>query len=660
MTSSMTDARRATLRALCDTFVPSVSRAHDPDGFWARTASHVGADEWVAQTLLTLPEPQQVGMLGLLDALTAHGFDESLPEGREQILSALRETSPEAAAGVDGLAGMTLFFTYGAPDPQTGQNPNWRTFGYPGPVAAARSEPKPLAPVVPQADTSLEADAVVVGSGAGGAVIAAVLADRGLRVVVLEAGGYFNEADFNMLELWAYQNLYWRGGPSPTADNNVTVMAGATLGGGTTVNWTNCLRTRPSVREQWTREHGLAGVDGPDFDEHLDAVLRRISTTGECSDFNGPTQRMLEGAEHLGWSFERVLRNADRTAYDPASAGYMGFGDQSGSKQSAQHTFLLDAARAGAQILCRCQAERVLVSDGRAAGVQAVYTDDAGGARVVTVHAPRVVVAAGSLESPALLLRSKIGGPAVGQHLRLHPCTAVFGVYDEDQQAWWGAPQTGLVDEFRELDDGYGFLIETAQYAPALTGSSVPFLSGVAHKELMEKVRYGVTFIALLRDRGAGRVTVDGQGQALPWYSISDGLDQRHARRGLDALARLHEAAGATEIYALASGLPHWRRGEDLGAFSAAIQEIPLGAGGHRLFSAHQMGSCRMGIDPRDSVAGPYGELHDTPGVWIGDASALPTASGTNPMVSIMALARRTAAAMLAAAPPARASAPVA
>ena len=122
----------------------------------------------------------------------------------------------------------------------------------------------------------------------------------------------------------------------------------------------------------------------------------------------------------------------------------------------------------------------------------------------MTVRAPRVVVAAGSLESPALLARSEIGGPAVGQNLRLHPCTAVLGVYGSDQEAWWGPPQAGLCDEFADTGDGYGMLIETGQYAPGLVGSATPWTSGADHKERMENFRFGATFISLTRDRGGG------------------------------------------------------------------------------------------------------------------------------------------------------------
>jgi choline dehydrogenase-like flavoprotein len=657
LTTELSDTQRTTLRALCDTVVPSIRREQDPYGLWARKATDLGVDSGVEQLMAGLPEVDRAGLCELLDGLAEQGIARASQRSREQILRNVALFGPDAAAGVSALVGMTLFLAYGAPDPETGQNPNWQTFGYPGPTGTPPAEPKTIEPVVPDGDAlELEADVCVVGSGSGGGVIAGTLAEQGLKVCVLEAGGYFNEADFNQLELWAYENMYWRGGPTPTGDLNVTLYAGATLGGGTTINWTNCLRTRPWVREQWAREHGLEGVDGPEFDRHLDAVLERISANERCSDLNGPQQRMTEGAERLGWSLATIVRNADEGCYDPASAAYMGFGDQSGSKQSMAKTYLKDAFEAGADIVVRCVADRVLVEGGRAAGVEATWSDPGGGrSATVTVHAPQVIVACGALESPALLLRSGIGGPAVGNYLRLHPCTAIFGIYEGDQKAWWGAPQAGLCDEFANVEDGYGFLIETTQYAPGLVGSALPFTSARQHKELMEKVPLGATFIGLLRDHGHGRVEIDRDGNAVPYYDLTDELDVRNTKRAIAAQARLHAAAGAREIHAMAAGAPRWRLGDDLDDYIARAQRVPLRAGGQRLFSAHQMGTCRMGTDRATSVAGPWGELHDTKGVWIGDASAFPTPSGTNPMISIMALARRTAGAIAAA----RTTAPV-
>jgi choline dehydrogenase-like flavoprotein len=649
--SELNESRRAVLQAVCNTVVPSIPHDPDPTGLWKRSGTDMGADQGIEQVFGTLPEETFAGMMELLDGLDAQGFTKLSQRSREQILHNVAMVGPEAAAGISTLVGLTLFITYGAPDPATGQNPNWQVFGYPGPTGAPPTRPKTIEPVEPGGDElTLEADVCIVGSGAGGGVIAGELAKAGLKVCVVEAAGYFNESDFNQLELSAYENMYWRGGPQPTADFNVTVYAGAGLGGGTVINWTNCLRTRPWVREQWANEHGLEGVDGPDYDGHLDAIFERISVNDRCSDLNGPHQRMKEGADALGWSFQTILRNADESCYDPASAAYIGFGDQSGSKLSTQRTYLQDAFDAGADIVVRCTVERVLVENGRAVGVEGTWLDpETGRSARVTVRAPQVVVAAGSLESPALLRRSEIGGPAVGNYLRIHPCTALFGMYGEDQDAWWGPPQAGLVDEYAAVEDGYGFLVETTQYAPALVGSALPFTTGQRHKEMMEKVRCGGTFIGLLRDHGHGRVDVDANGQAVPYYDLTDELDVRNTHRAIDAQARLHAAAGAREIQPLASGTAQrWRDGDDLDQYIAHWQRVPLRAGGFRLFCAHQMGTCRMGKDSQTSVADPWGQLHDTKGVWIGDGSAFPTASGTNPMISIMALARRTAGAIAA------------
>jgi choline dehydrogenase-like flavoprotein len=649
MTSQLTEQQRATLHALCDTIVPAVEHVPDPDGFWARRASDLGIHHAVESVVLGLPDPaSREGLLELLDVLALQKLAQAPSQAsREQILRNLTLASPAAAQGIGALTAMTLFLYYGAPiDPQTGQNPNWATFGYPGPVSPPPQVPKAIEPLVPADGQVIEADVVVVGSGAGGGVIAGTLARAGLKVVVLEAAGYFNEADFLQLEIPAYQQMYWRGGPTPTADMNVSLQAGTSLGGGTTINWTNCLRTYDWVREQWAGEHGLEGVDGPEFDRHLDHVLERIGATPDLSDLNGPQQRLKEGCERLGWSTRAIIRNADPEAYRAETAGYLGFGDQSGSKLSTEKTFLRDAAANGADVLVRTRARRVLVEGGRAAGVEAVYDDLAGNRAEVTVRAPRVVVACGALESPALLLRSGIGGPAAGQYLRLHPCIAIFGQYGEDQQAWWGAPHTFLADEFADTGDGYGFLIEATQYTTGLAGSALPWTTGREHKELMADFRLGASLIALTRDHGHGHVTVDADGESVPLYSVEDPVDVRNIYTGVEKIARLHEAAGARQIFSLAGGLPRWRVGDSLDDFIARAQRVPLRAGGHKLFSAHQMGTCRMGTDPQTSVANPWGELHDTPGVWIGDGSAFPTPSGTNPMVSIMALAHRTAEAI--------------
>jgi len=653
----LSELQLATLRQLVDTFAPEVAVAEDPSGFWARKGSDLGVDQAIAQQLSSgaLPEDQVEGLRQLLEALHAQGFDDAPQEAREAILHGFMDADPAALAGLSGLRALTFLLFYGIPDPATGRNPNWEAIGYPGPRAVPptpEEAPKTIAITRPDTDAlTLTADVVVVGSGSGGGVIAGKLAGAGRDVVVLEAGGYYNESDFNQLELWAYENLYRAGGLAQTAEGQVALMTGANLGGGSTVNWTNCLRTYDWVREEWEREHGLEGLAGAEFDRHLDEVSARIGVTADCSDPNGPNQRVLDAAAKLGIDGRPITRNADPEKYDADLAGLMGFGDVTGAKQGTLKTYLQDAADAGARFVVRCRVERVLVEQGRAVGVEGTYVDEDGRTARVVVRAPQVVVAAGALDTPALLLRSGIGGPAAGDYLRLHPATAVNGIYEEGQQSWWGPPQSALSMEYSNLADGFGYLVETSHASPGVTGTSVPWESGAQHKADMARSPISSAMVFLIRDRGHGRVTIDGAGNPVHTYPLSDPLDVAHFRHGLRTMALMHEAAGAVEVLSLHRKRQHWTRasGEAIETYADRMAAASLSPFDHATFSLHHMGSARMGLDPATSVAGPFGELHDVSGVWIGDASAFPSASGTNPMLTTMALASRTAEAVLAA-----------
>ena len=446
----------------------------------------------------------------------------------------------------------------------------WSAMGYGGPQSAPKGGAKPIQPLEIGGDrVDLDADVVIVGSGAGGSVAAAVLADSGLRVVVLEMGGYFTEADFPQSELWAYQNLYYRQGLNLTAEGNVAMLAGSALGGGTVVNWLNCVRTPDFVRREWAAA-GLEGLDGDDYDRHLDAVLQRLGACGETSRRNGPNSRLYDGCHTLSYHAAGLTLNADPSKFDYEQAGHAGMGDATGSKQSADRTFLLDAYRHGAQIVTRCRADQILVENGRAAGVSGTATNENGTETGVTVRA-RVIVACGSLKSPALLLRSGIGGPAVGKYLHLHPAATILGVYNEPQRACHGWPQTAYSTEFANRADGYGFLLETVAWAPGLAVGATPWTSGRAHKEMVAKFPNASSLLLLVHDRGHGQVTIDDNGNAvhLPVHQL---LDREHFRMGQEELIRIHVAAGAEEIYGFARDLPGWRRGEPIEPFIERIQ----------------------------------------------------------------------------------------
>jgi choline dehydrogenase-like flavoprotein len=654
LTAVLSEVQRKTLEAVCDTFVPAVqSDGEDPvmRDFLARSASDLGVAQQLEGLMGTMPPEQVQGYAELLDGLARHDFAGLPVEVRTQMVHDLAASSHEARLGVLGLRNGTFLFFYALPD-ELGRNPNWEALGYPGPISSPPSPeeaPKTIDVLAVGGDSAtLTAEVCVVGSGAGGAVIAAELQRAGKSVLVLEMGGYRNESDFKQLELPGMFELYLGGGLLASEDGSISILAGSTLGGGTVVNYMNCLRTPDPVRREWA-ERGLEGLADPAYDENIDAVMRRINATDEATTQNRQHKKLIKALDELGMEHRAIVRNVDPSCEDPRVCGYCMSGCQRGCKQSTMKTFLQDASDAGARFVVGCHADRILVSeDGRAAGVEATVSapDGSGTETKLTVDAPTVVVACGAIESAALLLRSEIGGPAVGKHLRLHPAGIVNGIYDEPIEGWIGQVQSEVSDHFARCDGGHGFLIESVGAAPAIHAAALPFTDGERHKrELARMFRHHAPFISVARDHGEGEVVLDGHGQPVVRWSLSDEVDRRLFVRANVELARLHHAAGAPEIRTLHSEEVSWRRdsGEPFEDFVRRIEDAPYGPTEVTIFTAHQMGSCRMGADPSDSVADGRGELHDVRGVWIGDASAFPTAPGVNPMVSIMSLARRTA-----------------
>jgi len=651
----LSDTRRRTLEAICDTFAPSI----DVDGaealhdFYARSASDLGVPGQVEGLLAQSMMPEEIDALGqLLDAFAEQDFASLSLGARTELIHGIAASSPDAKLGVRQLRGLTFLFFYALPD-ETGHNLNWPALGYPGPISdppSSADAPKTIAVErLAGESATLEADVCVVGSGAGGGVIAAELAGTGSSVVVLEMGQYRNESDFKQLELPGMLELYLGGGLAGSEDGSIAILAGSTLGGGTIVNYMNCIRTPDHIRREWAAM-GVTGLDGADYDRHIDSVWERLGVNDAVTSQNRTHKKLIEGCEKLGYPHRALTRNADQACEDPRVCGYCFAGCQKGCKRSTMKTFLQDAADAGARFVVGCHAERILVHDGRAAGIEATVTNADGSITTLRVNTPNIVVACGSIESPALLLRSGIGGPAVGKHLRLHPASLVAGVYEQPIEGWIGQIQSALSDQFSACEGEHGFLIEATTVAPGILAMSLPFLDGKEHKQLMARaIRYSAPFISVARDHGEGQVVIDDHGRAVTRWSFDDELDARMFRRAMVELAKLQRAAGAKEVITLYQQPLSWSEGEDFDAFLADIERGSLQANDIAAFTAHQMGSCRMGSDPTDSVADGRGELHDTRGVWIGDGSAFPTAPGVNPMISIMSLAHRTAANIVAA-----------
>jgi choline dehydrogenase-like flavoprotein len=441
------------------------------------------------------------------------------------------------------------------------------------------------------------------------------------------------------------ERLYDAGGLLSTSDLGLIILQGSCLGGGTVVNYTTSFHTPDAVREEWATEHGLPHFTSSEYTRSLDAVASRIHVNTDHAKPSGRDRTLIAGLERCGWHHGLLPRDVDGCTQDDA-CGYCGYGCRAGAKQSTLVTYLQDAAGRGADVVVRADVRRVVRDGGRAVGVEALVTAPDGARRVsLAVRAKAVVVAGGSIHSPALLLRSGIALPALGRHLALHPATAILGVMDEPIRPWTGTLQAHYSDQFADLDRGYGFKFETAPMHPSLAALALAWESGAAHQDQMRRLPHLTLIGILLRDRFGGRVRVDGDGNPVVDYRLSR-YDAGHLFRAVDEAARLLESVGAREI-----GAPHaaplWYRPADGGGAHAGwlerVRRAGLGANQLLLVTFHQMASCRMGARRATSVVDAEHAVWGVPGLYVADASAFPTASGVNPMLTIMGMAHRAA-----------------
>ena len=252
------------------------------------------------------------------------------------------------------------------------------------------------------------------------------------------------------------------------------------------------------------------------------------------------------------------------------------------------------------------------------------------------------MLAGGALGTPALLLRSGLGGPTVGKELHLHPVAPVVGLYEKPVRIWSGVPQSVVSDAFAHLDGAYGFRMEIPSALIGVLSASLPWRSAAEHRSLVARADHASVIIPIVRDRETGRVTVDRQGRALVHYRVR-GQTARHGVRSIVEAARVHLAAGAREVLTLHTAPLRLTTGADIEAFAQEVTRRGIGANRLAMFSAHQMSTARMGADVRSSVADPDGRVRGVRGLVVADASAFPNASGVNPMLTVMALARRNA-----------------
>jgi choline dehydrogenase-like flavoprotein len=523
-------------------------------------------------------------------------------------------------------------------------NPIWEQMGYAGPIGVQRPDaPRKLSVTVPDKETTLICDVCVIGSGAGGGVAAAVLAAAGKEVIVLEAGGYFDDADFDGAELAGFQKLYSECGFASTRDHSVGFLAGECLGGGTVVNYTTSFRTPDEIREEWARK-GVEWIRGAEYTRSLDAVCQRISVNTDHNRISRREQVLERGLKRLGWHVDAMPRNV-LSCDQGKVCGYCGYGCSIGAKQSTVKTWLADAQRHGAKFVVETRAEKVRVEHGVATGVEAWSKK---GYRVV-VKCKHVVVACGAIHTAALLLRSELENEHIGRHLHLHPVSNVSGVFDEEIRPWEGTMQAIYSDQHRYLAGNYGVKYETTALQPVIAMAVMPWREPQDFRARMTQLSHTSAIGVLLRDRGAGRVTIDREGHPVSTYTLSD-FDRRHMRRGFRGAAEILESAGARRIYSPHAKLCSYEPGKRGSIESFAMDMDAAGWDNAQLalFSFHIMGTARLGDSPRSSVTNPEGQTWDVRNLYVMDGSSFPNASGVNPMVSIEAMAHRNANALAA------------
>jgi len=486
--------------------------------------------------------------------------------------------------------------------------------------------------VVPAASLNgqrlVDADVVVVGTGAGGAVVAKELAERGLAVVMVEEAEYFTREQFNGKPAEMQRRLYRGLGMTVAAGNTLIYCpVGKTVGGSTTVNSGTCLRPSHERLRSWEHELGLRGFGPGGLAPYLDRVESILGVAPVRDEVQSNNARLVaRGAERLGLEHGPLQRNAP----DCDGSGLCPFGCPSDAKRSTNVSYVPLALKSNAFLYTGLRAEQVIVRNGRAAGVL-VSSEKYG--KQLELRARAVVLAGGAFGTPALLRRSHIGNGRVGRNLSLHPCGQVAALFDAQVDGYRGVPQ------------GYG-VQDRAEPGIRYEGVSVPLeltaamfdLAGESLTRAMESYRNLSTFGFMIDDSSRGRLL----GEVGGWPLITYWLNRRDfalVRKGMETLAEIYFAAGASKVFLPVNGHRELMGPADLARFRTSRikpRDVELGA-------FHPLGTCRMGSSPRNSVLNPDLETWDVDRLYVTDGSAIPTALGVNPQVTIMAVATRAA-----------------
>jgi len=479
----------------------------------------------------------------------------------------------------------------------------------------------------------LDCDVVVVGSGAGGAVVAAELAEAGLDVVVLEEGSHHATEEFTPDSTAMVRMLYRDGGAAFARGTPVVQFAeGRCVGGSTVVNGAMSWRTPERVLERWVRDERVEGASPAEMDRFFTRVERLISMAPQDPGSIGRDNELLrEGAERMGW---RVAENR-RAQVHCAGCNVCTYGCPTGAKQSALVSYLPRAAHFGARIHADARVDRVQFERRRAVGVAGhVVGPDGSRGSPFTVRARATFVCAGAIQTPALLARSGVRSSSgrLGRNLSLHPNARVVAFFDDDVLGFQGAHQAYQVREF----ENEGLIMAAVNLPPGILAASLPQF-GRAMGETMRDYDRIVTAGVLVEDTSTGRVRARGRGVAVT-YALND-RDAATIVRGIALLSEALFAAGARRILLPFEGIPDLIHPDDV----RALRERPIPKASMELFTVHMMGTAAMGGDPSRHVCDSHGRVFGAEGLSVSDASLFPTPVGVNPMETIMALATRNA-----------------
>jgi choline dehydrogenase-like flavoprotein len=484
------------------------------------------------------------------------------------------------------------------------------------------------------ADIRADCGVVIVGSGAGGATMAAELAEAGVDVVVIEEGGYHPTESFTASAGQAARTLYRDGGVGLAVGRPPVLFSeGRCVGGSTVVNGGMSWRTPAHVLESWAREGNVIAISERDMEPYFAKVEAQISVAHQDPETIGTDMRILKaGADAKGWKIIPNLRNQLHCAGSNNCTN----GCPTGAKRSMLVTAIPGALHRGARLYADCRVERITTARGAVTGVQARVLRPGGrpGPRL-TVRAPVVVVAGGAVQTPALIARSgfRSSSGRLGRNLALHPNAKVIAFFDEEVRGWQGVHQAYQVREFA----AEGILLTAVNIAPSLIAMTLPS-HGSQLGDVMADYNHMVTGGCLIEDTSTGRVRhVPGLGAQVT-YQISD-RDAARVVQGVQLTAEMMFAAGARRVLLPFGGAPEVGNQAELRDLLAR----PVDVRSLELFTVHLMGTARMSEDPRRGVTDSFGAFHGVPGLFVADASIFPGPIGVNPMETVLALSARNA-----------------